>query len=131
MKHQYVIKHLQNCKFPAIAIFETFVRHDQFHHHDVINMCQCVVPNSYKTITYQEFHFNNVTSIMLYMSSTNSAIYNHLKAFLHMLYIVSYCTDNLSWENDVTISSCPIAGNPLEIKCIFNVRSFGMLCCVS
>ena len=30
-------------------------------------------------------------------------------------------------KNDVTISLCPVARNLLEIKCIFDVRSFEML----
>ena len=48
----------------------------------------------------------------------------HVKAFLYMLYFVSYRTDNLAWENDVTISLCPITGSPLEKKMYFQRTKF-------
>ena len=43
---------------------------------------------------YRHFHYDNVMIIKLYVSSTNSTIYHHLKVLLYILYIVSYCTDN-------------------------------------
>ena len=36
--------------------------------------------------------------IMLYVSTTTSTICHQLKALLYMLYIASYCTDNLPME---------------------------------
>ena len=46
---------------------------------------------------HRHFHFCDVMIIMLYVSSTNSTISYHLKAFLYMLYFVSYCSVNLPW----------------------------------
>ena len=45
---------------------------------------------------HRHFHHDDVI-IMLYVSSTNCTICHHSKAMLYMLYILCYCTDNLSW----------------------------------
>ena len=41
-------------------------------------------------VCHRHFHYDDVMIIMLYVFSTNSTIGYHLKAFLYMLYIVSY-----------------------------------------
>ena len=51
---------------------------------------------------HRHFHYDEVMIIMLYVSSTNSNISYHFKAFLYMVYFVSYSTDNLLMEKIAT-----------------------------
>ena len=47
---------------------------------------------------HRHFQYDDIMIKMLSVSTTNSTISYHLKAFLYMLYFVSYCTNNLPWE---------------------------------
>ena len=47
---------------------------------------------------HRHFNYDDVMIIMLCVSSANNSISYHKKAFLCMLYFVSYYTDNLPWE---------------------------------